>query len=463
MSKSVERGQTQKHLQKLVHTKMYNFLKGQRQKLWLPKDEVLYIIIKKEVKRFFSAESGTQYSEQNYRKLLDVVKCEVDRYKQHHDRKKQNQTLDTVSQSTRGQKNGLKSFFGDSSVPSMTSNASQVSRVSQRLRQQYTPERQAQPLVANRSYLESNPYSGPKPEMFKTQSHFNHKMTSIINTNQRKFHKINRDNRAEQLAILRQNKIDLEKQMKQKETTFHDNEETNRNYDKGLIQQAKREVMEDLNAYRKTREMSFETKNVNLNLIESKKRNTLSIFNQNLNCEKQEVHQIQDKLRNEMEQRQKYKARCQDAIKHGLQEAINWRKNKESQDKISNLNFDRTYVDKIYDSEDNTYLDFFYTKKVNHSLNNYQSNIDRNQRYFENYCQTHTIVKNQSDRKEISQMQKKKYAELKRLQEDPIISTRARNSKSVGLKVDNTSLVPLGGSLNPYGKNVVEGKRITGQ
>jgi len=72
-------------------------------------------------------------------------------------------------------------------------------------------------------------------------------------------------------------------------------------------------------------------------------------------------------------------------------------------------------------------------------------------------------VKNQADRKEISQMQKKKYAELKRLQEDPIISTRVRNSKSVGLKIDNTSLVPLGGSLNPYGKNVAEGKRILGK
>lgn len=442
---------------------MYNFLKTQREKLWIPKDEVLYIIIKKEVKRFFAPESGTQYSEQNYRKLLDVVKCEIDRYKQHHDRKRENKTLDAVSQSTRGQKSKLKSFYGDSSVPSMTSNASHVSRVSQRLRQQFTPERQTPPLVANRSYLDPNPYSRPQPEMFKTQAHFNQNMTSIINTNQKKFHKINRDNRAEQLAILRQNKIDLERQMKLKESAVHEMEETNRQYDKGLIQQAKKEIMEDLNANRKTREKSFETKNVNLNLIESKKRNTLSIFNQNMNCEKQEVSQIQEKLRNEMEQRQKYKARCQDAIRHGLQEAINWKKNKQSQDKISNLQFDRSYVDKIYDTEDNTYLDFFYTKKVNHSLNNYQSNIDRNQRYFENYCQTHKIVKNQADRKEISQMQKKKYAELKRLQEDPIISTQVRNSKSVGLKIDNTSLVPLGGSLNPYGKNVAEGKRILGK
>jgi hypothetical protein len=42
--------------------------------MWLPKDEVLYLIVKKEVRKFFKALDGNKFDEKNYRKCLEVVK-----------------------------------------------------------------------------------------------------------------------------------------------------------------------------------------------------------------------------------------------------------------------------------------------------------------------------------------------------------------------------------------------------
>ena len=59
----------------------------------------------------------------------------------------------------------------------------------------------------------------------------------------------------------------------------------------------------------------------------------------------------------------------------GLHEAINWKKAKQEEDTINQLQFDKQYVEKIYDETDNTYLDFFYTDKINHSFNDYLAQI----------------------------------------------------------------------------------------
>ncbi len=65
---------------------------------------------------------------------------------------------------------------------------------------------------------------------------------------------------------------------------------------------------------------------------------------------------------------------------------MDWKKTKSEDDKINNLMYDTKYVEKIYDEEDNTYLDFFYAKKVNHSFNDYLKQVGRNEANFSQYC-----------------------------------------------------------------------------
>ena len=65
---------------------------------------------------------------------------------------------------------------------------------------------------------------------------------------------------------------------------------------------------------------------------------------------------------------------------------------------MASLAFDKDYVTKVYDEgKETTYLDFFYSKKVNKSLNNYQRNLVKNQRTFDDYCKSNTILKHQFD------------------------------------------------------------------
>ena len=67
-------------------------------------------------------------------------------------------------------------------------------------------------------------------------------------------------------------------------------------------------------------------------------------------------------------------------MRMGLKEAINWKQAKDEGDKVAHLQFDRDYVNKVYDEDRETsYLDFFYSKKINKSLNNYQRNLVKNQ------------------------------------------------------------------------------------
>lgn len=61
--------------------------------MWLPKDEVLYLIVKKEVRKFFKALDGNKFDEKNYRKCLEVVKGQIERYKLHQ-AMKMNNTVD---------------------------------------------------------------------------------------------------------------------------------------------------------------------------------------------------------------------------------------------------------------------------------------------------------------------------------------------------------------------------------
>jgi len=42
--------------------------------MWLPKDEILYIIVKKETKRHFNQPQTSKYTEENYKKVIDLVR-----------------------------------------------------------------------------------------------------------------------------------------------------------------------------------------------------------------------------------------------------------------------------------------------------------------------------------------------------------------------------------------------------
>jgi len=49
--------------------------------MWLPKDEILQIIVKKECKKFFQADQQTaKFSEENYWWVMELVKTQILRY-----------------------------------------------------------------------------------------------------------------------------------------------------------------------------------------------------------------------------------------------------------------------------------------------------------------------------------------------------------------------------------------------
>jgi hypothetical protein len=50
---------------------------------------------------------------------------------------------------------------------------------------------------------------------------------------------------------------------------------------------------------------------------------------------------------------------------------MSWKQKKALDEKITNLEFDRHYMNQIYDEQDHTILDYFYQKKPNHSFNGY--------------------------------------------------------------------------------------------
>ena len=83
------------------------------------------------------------------------------------------------------------------------------------------------------------------------------------------------------------------------------------------------------------------------------------------------MQSVQNKMRWDLQEKYKYKTRCQEAIKNSLQEAMRWKQFKKQEDTINELNFDRNYISEIQTDNLNTYLDFFYEKKVNKSFNNY--------------------------------------------------------------------------------------------
>jgi len=59
---------------------------------------------------------------------------------------------------------------------------------------------------------------------------------------------------------------------------------------------------------------------------------------------------------------------------------MNWKKAQNEGQKLANLQFDRNYVNKVYEEDRETsYLDFFYSQKVNKSLHNYKRNLVKNQ------------------------------------------------------------------------------------
>jgi len=49
--------------------------------MWLPRDEVLYIIVKKEAKRHFNLENASKYTEENYKKVIEIVKVQLEKYR----------------------------------------------------------------------------------------------------------------------------------------------------------------------------------------------------------------------------------------------------------------------------------------------------------------------------------------------------------------------------------------------
>ena len=62
---SVRKSLINSHILKLIHQRMYNDFKKKRHDYWLPREEVLFIIIKKELKKFFLL-AGKEYTELNY-------------------------------------------------------------------------------------------------------------------------------------------------------------------------------------------------------------------------------------------------------------------------------------------------------------------------------------------------------------------------------------------------------------
>ena len=61
-------------LQKLLQGKIFKHIRDAPDTEWLPKDQVLYIIIKREIRKFFEEGKGNAYSEENYRKLIKQIR-----------------------------------------------------------------------------------------------------------------------------------------------------------------------------------------------------------------------------------------------------------------------------------------------------------------------------------------------------------------------------------------------------
>ena len=53
---------------------MYADFKKKRHSQWLPREQILFIIIKKEMKKFFVLEKN-EYTQQNYDKVFQTVRC----------------------------------------------------------------------------------------------------------------------------------------------------------------------------------------------------------------------------------------------------------------------------------------------------------------------------------------------------------------------------------------------------
>ena len=61
---------TNARLQKLLQGKIFKHIRESSAGEKLPKDQVLYILIKREIRKFFEQGKGNAYSEENYKKLL---------------------------------------------------------------------------------------------------------------------------------------------------------------------------------------------------------------------------------------------------------------------------------------------------------------------------------------------------------------------------------------------------------
>ena len=77
-------------------------------------------------------------------------------------------------------------------------------------------------------------------------------------------------------------------------------------------------------------------------------------------------------------------------MKRTLTESLNWKRVQAIGEKSSSLDFDKKYMDKIFDDSDNTYLDYFFEKKSTR-FPNYAADISRNEQAFQRYCKTNNI------------------------------------------------------------------------
>jgi len=140
---------------------------------------------------------------------------------------------------------------------------------------------------------------------------------------------------------------------------------------------------------------------------------------------------------------------------------MNWKKAQNEGQKLANLQFDRNYVNKVYEEDRETsYLDFFYSQKVNKSLHNYKRNLVKNQWTFDDYCKSNSIVKHQADRTEMSKQIKDKYNSLWAMESGWLAHSRSVGRPVQKTAVENVSLAPLGNSLNPFGKVAQVGKKV---
>lgn len=128
---------------------------------------------------------------------------------------------------------------------------------------------------------------------------------------------------------------------------------------------------QDLARYHQSRARQIATKDANLQLIATKSQANRQQMQSELALGQWEMQSVQNKMRWDLQEKYKYKTRCQEAIKNSLQEAMRWKQFKKQEDTINELNFDRNYISEIQTDNLNTYLDFFYEKKVNKSFNNY--------------------------------------------------------------------------------------------